>query len=249
MPRARRSLPRGLVGVITVALLAALPSSAGAFGENGGTEVSNATAPAGGAVLTHTDNIPANATQGSVGVQPDPGTDAHAFDEITGTLVDNFPQLGNLSKRNQAVVACVMLSFLPYVKQIPDEPITFSDVQLQALLLSVCLQMAASIPSTPVAADHATAASGHCGVLNPAITLQITRTRHGYKATKVGVIRKASKPRLTVTCRRSGKGFVISIRARKRGQKLRAAGAPQLAIAYHNPSNKPVGIRTTFKVN
>jgi hypothetical protein len=249
MPRARRSVVRGLVMVSAIALAATLPSSASAFGENGGTEVSNGTAPANGTMVTHTDDIPANATQASFGVQPQPGTDAHAFDEITGVLVDDFPWLSKISKRNQAVVACVMLSYLPYANKAADEPITIVDAEKQLMLLSVCLQMAASIPGPPTARDRATAAAGGCGRLNPAVKLQITRTSRGYQGKVIGKIRDASRPRLTVKCRRSGKGLLFTVKPRKRGQKLRAAGGPQLAIAYRNPTNKPVGIRTTFKVN
>jgi hypothetical protein len=102
---ARRALARGVAMLCAMAAIAATPSSALAFGSHGGTETSNGTAPADGSLITHTDAIPAGATQGSLGVQPLPGTDASAFDDVTAVLVQDFPWLGKLSKRGQATLA------------------------------------------------------------------------------------------------------------------------------------------------
>jgi hypothetical protein len=249
MLRVRRSFAIGLVVIGATSTLAALPTPAIAFGSHGGTEVSTGTAPADGTLLTHTDEIPADATQASFGVQPTPGTDPHAFDEITTVLVEDFPWLAKTSKRSQAVLACAMLSYLPIVNKPMDQPITFSDVQLQVMVLNVCLRMALSIPSAPAARDRARSAATACGRLNPKVTLRLTHARGRYRGVVSSAIRAASRPRLTVSCRRSGKGLVLTIRPRKRGQALRKAAGPTLAIGYRNPSRKPVGIRTTFKVN
>lgn len=247
MLRAQHLVAVGLVA-IGVAIVGGAPAPAWAFGQDGGTETSTGTAPANGTMVTQTDDIPATATEGSFGVQPMDGTDAHAFDEITTVLVQDFPWLAKTSKRSQATLACVMLSYLPYASKPIDEPVTFSDVQLQVMLLSVCLKMAASIPQ-PAAARDARAAPGACGRLNAAVTVKITHSRSGYRGVVSSKIRTAKNSRLTVTCRRSGKGLVLTVRPRKRGQTLRAAGGPTLALAYNNPTTKPVGLRTTFKVN
>jgi hypothetical protein len=252
MLRVRQQLAIVLAVIGLSAIAAAAPSSSWAFGSNGGTEVSTGTAPADGTMLTHTDEIPAGATQGSFGVQPQPGTDAHAFDEVTAVLVEDFPWLAKNSKRSQATLACVLMSYLPFANAPTNEPITFTEVERQVMLLQVCLQMAASIPastpSTP-ARDTAHSAAGACGRLNPAITVTITRPHGKYRGVVTGKIHNANRPRLTVTCRRAGKGLLLTIKPRRHGQRLRAAAGPSLAIAYRNPTSKPVGIRTTFKVN
>lgn len=234
-----------------VVVLAAVPTSVAAFPPNGGTETSTGTAPADGALVTHTDDLPANATQGSIDVQPLPGTDPHVFDDLTAALVDSSPQLSKISKHAQAVLVCVLLSYLPYTSGPTDEPITYTNVSLQLVLLSVCLRMAQSIPNTPAAAAHdrARAAAGACGRLARGVPIRITRTRAGYTAVVNGKLRAPSRPGLTVSCRRKGKGLLLSIRPKKRGETLRRAGSPTLAIAYSNPTSKPAGIRTTFKAN
>ncbi len=251
MLRARRSWAGCLATVGAVVVLAALPSPASSFPKNGGTETSTGTAPAEGALVTHTDDIPANATQGSLDAQPLPGTDPTAFDDVTAALVQTFPNLAKNSKHSQAVLACVLLSYLPYTSGPRDEPITYSNVNLQLVFLNVCLRMALSIPNTPgtAARDRAHAAAGACGRLAKAVPILITRTRSGYTAVVNGKLRPASRPGLAVSCRRSGKGFLLSVRPKKRGQTLRQAGSPTLAIAYSNRTTKPVGIRTTFKAN
>ena len=236
-----------IVGVVIV--LAALPGSALGCGKDGCTETSTGTAPPDGSLVTHTDAIPADATQGSFTVQPMAGTDPNAFDEVTSVLVDSFPWLSKVSKRNQAVLACALISYLPFASKPQDEPITYTDLDRQVMLLNICLRMALSIPNTPAARAHARAAAGACGQIMAAVTVKISHTRAGYRGVVAGKLHKPGRTSLRVSCHRKGKGIVLNVRPRKRGQTLRQAGGPTLAIAYHNPSSKPVGIRTTFKVN
>ena len=54
----RRLLALGLIIVASAAMLALTPSSLEAFPQNGGSETSTGNAPAGGAELTHTDQLP-----------------------------------------------------------------------------------------------------------------------------------------------------------------------------------------------
>jgi len=247
MPRARRSFAVGLITVGSAVLMATIPSSAQAFPANGGTEVSTGSAPPGGALITNTDPIPTNATQGSILLQPLPGTDPHDFDELTASLVEGWPWLQNVSKRNQARLACVLISFLPIAIKDEDLPITFEDVHLQVALLNICLRMAQSIPSP--ARDQAGAARAACGRVDAAVTVRVTHSRSGYVATVISKIGKVSRPSLTVSCGRRGKGLLLSVRPRARGRTLRQAGGTGLAIAYQNSTKKAVGIRTTFRAN
>lgn len=245
MPRARPALP---VGVLTIAMtvMIGLAAPAQAFPPNGGSETSTGTAPANGSLITATDNIPPSATQGSFAIQPLPGTDAGAFDEVTSVLVEDFPWLAKQSKRSQAVLACVLMSYLPIAYKPPDYVYTFRDLELQAAMLNVCLRMALAIPKPPAASDHAHAAAGACGRIDAAVRVKLTHSAAGYRGAVSSAIRKVTRPRLKVTCRRKGKGVLLTVRPRKRGQSLRSAAGPKLAIAYTNPTSKPVGIRTTF---
>jgi hypothetical protein len=242
---ARPALP---LGVLTIAMtvLIGLAAPAQAFPPNGGSETSTGTAPANGSLITATDNIPASATQGSLAIQPMPGTDAGAFDEVTSVLVEDFPWLAKQSKRSQAVLACALMSYLPIASRPSGYVYTFHDLELQAAILNVCLRMALAIPKPPAASDRAHAATGACGRIDAAVTVKLTHSAAGYRGAVSGAIRKVKRPRLKVTCRRRGKGFLLTVRPRKRGQSLRSAGGPKLAIAYANPTSKSVGIRTTF---
>jgi hypothetical protein len=249
---------RTAVGVITlVAAIAATgpavrarartaPIATAAFD---GSETSTGTAPAGGALLTNTDQIPATATQGSIQVEPLPGDDGHAFDEILPTIVDMYPNLQGKSKHVQAAVACVFMSFFPFAFKPQDEPLTLSDVGIQAVFLRTCLRMALSIPIPPAARDASASASAACSRLNVAAPATLTRTRSGYRTV---VSARRYTPRRTpiaVSCRRSGKGLLLTVRPRVRGQTLRKVGISALGIAYRNPSKKSLRIRTTFRAH
>src|SRR5246127_476541 len=236
MPRSAAIVAVALASIVALAV----PSVAGAFGTAGGTEVITSTTPANGQSFASTDAIPAKATQGSFGVQPMPGTSPDDFDAITSVLVDDFPSLGKLSKRGQATVACILISSLPLYYANDDHIYTYADVQLQLLLLNVCLQMALSIPKA--GHDGAAVAAARCGQVSAARKVTISRSRSGYKAVVIGKAPPVRRPALTVTCRRSGRGLLMTVRPRKRGQTLRQAGVPALAIAYRNPTSRPVRI-------
>jgi hypothetical protein len=245
MLRARPALPLSVVMIAMMVMMGPV-APAHAFPRNGGSETSTGIAPANGSLITATDNIPPRATQGSFAIQPLPGTDAGAFDEVTSVIVEDFPWLAKQSKRSQAVLACVLMSYVPIAYKPADYVFTFSDLELQAAMLKVCLQMALAIPKPPAASDRAHAATGACGRIDAAVTVKLTHSAAGYRGGVSGAIRKVKRPRLKVTCRRRGKGVLLTVRPRKRGQSLRSAGGPKLAIAYANPTSKSVGIRTTF---
>lgn len=80
------------------------------------------------------------------------------------------------------------------------------------------------------------------------MTVRVTHSRSGYHVTTVGLSGRISRPGLNVSCRRSGSGLLIRVKPRNRRQTLPQA-APELGIAYDNPSQKTVRIRTTFTAN
>jgi hypothetical protein len=236
------------LAVITTCAVGTAAAPALACAKKGCTETSTGTAPAGGSLLTHTDQVPAGATTGSFKLEPLPGTDPHAFDEVTSVLVESFPWLAKTSKRNQARLACALLSYLPFAAGPTDQPITYENAERQVMLLTICLRMAQSIPAQPAARVEAHSAASACGRFDAGVNVKVTHTKSGYRGEVTTKITKASHPRLVVSCHRSGGGLLLNVRPRKHGQKLRAAAGPTLAIAYANPSSKPVGIKTTFKV-
>jgi hypothetical protein len=229
------------------------PTAVTACASTGCTESTTLSVPPGGAGETTTDSIPANSTQGSINLQPVGPSDQQAFDGLVNTLLDNNPGLisPKLNQRSKRILTCVFLSYLPFTSEYPDATsVVVTGTLLQVPLLNACLQLALSFPPTPAAADSAGSASARCARFDAAITLQITRSRSGYR----GVIAsKARRPTgrspAVISCRRSGRGLLLTIRPRVRGQKLPKVVGPRLGIAYANPGKQPVSVHTTFKVN
>jgi len=243
----RRSLAIGFVLAGVAVTMALTASPLGAFPATGGSETSDGSAPAGGAEVTHTDNLPPDATQGSIAVQPLAGDDLNSFNQMIAVVVETVPNAGKLSKRGQATLGCVLMSYLNIASQPPDHVFTFTDLNLQAAMLNVCLHLAQSLPGA--AQTAAQAATATCARVDAAVTVRITHSRSGYHVTTVGRRTRISRPGLNVTCRHAGSGLLIGVAPGKRGQTLPQAGAPQLGIAYSNPGKKTVRIRTTFTAN
>jgi len=229
------------------------PTAVAACAGLGCVESTTVTVPGPGEAETLTDKIPSDSTQGSINLQPAGPSDQQVFDGLVDDLLANNPGLipPKLNRRSQRILTCVYVSYAGHIpSDYPDQVGSKVFAQLlQPLLLNACLDLALSFPNPPAAADTASAASGPCAQFGAAVTLQITRSRSGYK----GVISsKASRPSrrqpATITCRRSGRGLVLTVRPRVRGQKLPQVVGPMLSVAYRNPTNKPVTVHTTFKV-
>ncbi|HLW96233.1 MAG TPA: hypothetical protein VKS25_12720 [Solirubrobacteraceae bacterium] len=243
----RHSLARGAIVAAVAVTVALTASSLGAFPATGGSETSDGSAPAGGAELTHTDNLPVNATQGSIAVQPLSADDLSSFNAMIAAVVDTVPNAAKLSKKGQATLGCVLMSYLNIANQTPGHVYTFTDLDLQAAMLNICLQLAQSLPGATH--NQARAAAATCGRIDAAVTVRITHSSSGYRVTTLRRRARLSRPGLNVTCRHAGTGLLIGVAPGKTGQTLPQAGAPQLGIAYSNPSKATVGIRTTFTAN
>jgi hypothetical protein len=260
MVAARRSI--GIVAIATVATIAANcadvqagprsdPLAVAACAPIGCTESTTLTLPAGGEGQAVTDAIPANATQGSINQQPTASTDQQDFDKLVNTLVSDNPNLipPRLNQRSKRILTCVFVSYGPLAFNYGDEnfPVALAHI-FQALALNACLKLVLSFPSG--ASDGARSASARCGRFDAAVAIQITHSRSGYSGVINGrTHRPSGRPPATISCRRSGRGVLLTIRPRVRGQRLRAVVGPMLSIGYRNPTNKPVSVATTFKVN
>jgi hypothetical protein len=250
MLTARCSL--GICIVATVAAMGAIAPAAQACAKNGCTESTHLTVPAGGAGETLTDQIPASSTQGSINLQPAGLSDQQAFDGLVDTLLTDNPGLipPKLNQRSKRILSCVFLSYLPFTSDYPDKAPVATGSILQAFVLDACLQLALSFPPAPAAVDSASTAAAACARFDAAVTLQITRTRSGYRGVMSGKARRPSgRPPAVISCRRSGRGLLLTIRPRGRGRKLRQVIGAKLGIAYSNRTKKPVSVHTTFKVN
>jgi hypothetical protein len=245
-----RSLRIGVL--VAVAATAASAPAAVACNSTGCTETSQLTVPAGGSGETLTDRIPPGATKGSITIKPtDPG-DQQVFDSLVDSLLENNPGLipVKLNRRSQRILSCVYVSYLPFLSNFPDSAPLASASIAQAMFLDACLQLALSFPPMPPAARSARSAKAACARFDAAVTLQVTHRRSGYSGTMIGKARRPSgRSPAVISCRRSGGGLRIDIRPRRRGQKLRKVIGPKLGVAFRNPTNKPVTVRTALTVN
>jgi len=231
-----------VVGIVALGV-AALPGGAQAFGENGGTETGQATAPANGMATESTDTLPANSTQADITVTP-PLSDEEFFGHVKAVL--GGPYHVNFSDR---ALHCIFMT-----EDVSKDSNYFPGYQikgktLQVLFLYACLELALEV-SVNGAQDHAQpAAAGGCFIKPAGAAIKTTRSGSSYSAS-VGPAPPSRKRRTTVklSCRRTAKGLVIKIRPRKRGQKLRSAIGSQLQVGFANPTSHAVPLKISFTV-
>jgi hypothetical protein len=178
-----------------------------------------------------------------------------AFGDLVAAVVDQYPAVGKLKKVNQRIVTCALLAQFSNQqydfgesKPVDFEAFTFGS---QGAFLTLCLRLAYQVSAQqPAAATDAGAASAACSQVQASIPITVTRTRRGYVG-KVSASphRTTARTPIAVACRRSGVGFRVGIRPRRRGRTLSQVGAKSLGIAYANHTSTPLAIRTTFKVN
>jgi hypothetical protein len=231
-----------LVGAIG-ALVIALPSAAHAFGENGGTENAQLPMPAQGIGSAQTDQLPAKATQANVTVTPQL-TDAQFFAGLSFALGHSV-----LVDFTDRVESCVIVTkaVIKNPNYFPNYTIP-NDRTLQALFLAACLETAleVSLQQEMAARD----ASAGCATRTQAMSIQVGRSGSGYSA-KVGPTTKrprTRRPAYTMSCQITGRGLVLKIRPRKRGQRLRSAVGPTLQLGVVNPTSHPMRLKVSFTV-
>jgi hypothetical protein len=239
------------MAVVTAAALLASP--AWAFGEHGGTETSNVTVPGPGNATTQTDQLPAAATQATIKVEDPTNTDlgASGFEKLVDVVVDANPKFGNVNRTAQRIITCAFISALIGNGIDGDQSYTFteSDPVFETFTLNMCLRIALAL-SHLHAADVAAPASSSCFMAAHAIAVKITKTRAGYTGQVNGRSHKTSLRRepAVVSCRRTRRGLQLSIRPRARAKTLHQAVGATLGIAYVNPTNHPLRVRTSFTV-
>jgi hypothetical protein len=239
------------LGVVTALVLLAPPASA--FGPNGGTETSNLTVPGPGNATTATDQLPAAATEATIAVGEPTNIDlgASGFEKLVDVVVETNPKFANVNRTAQRIIACAFISALVNNGIAGDDSYTFteSDPVFETFTLNMCLRIALAL-SHLHAADVATPASSACYTASHAIAVKITKTRAGYTGQVNGRSRKTTLRHapVIVTCHRTRRGLQLRIRPRVRGKTLRQAVGPTLGMAYVNPSNQPVRVRTSFTV-
>lgn len=237
--------PRCRIALVAWAIVlgvGTMPAAAQAFPANGGTETARLNMPADGIGEASTDQLPAKATQADIAVTP--VSDAEFFGHLQGFMQNGGPV--NFADRG---TLCVGLT-----ETLAKNPSYFPGYEvkgktLQLLFLYACLELALHV-SLAEANDLAHSAASGCFVTPIKIGMRISRSGSGYSAnvTPAPKSLKLARSKVNLTCRPTAKGYVVKIRPRKRGQKLRSTIGPTLPIGFINPQGHPVGLKIAFSV-
>jgi hypothetical protein len=200
-----------------------------------------------------TDTVPSQASEADATVEPSVDT-AAGFKSMWTTVVANNPSLNKVkSAFVQKLVVCDMIAnaFSVFDAQkvymemdnVPEHRVP----DVYAASLYVCLAIAFSQPPPGSASAQIahTAAASPCQA-NVAAPIQIARSGSGFLVSAHGTTSKARRPAVAVSCRRKGRGIVITLKPRRRGRKLRPLIGPHLSIGFANRSTSPVHLTTTF---
>jgi hypothetical protein len=200
-----------------------------------------------------TDTVPSKASEADATVEPSIDT-AAGFKSMWTTVVANNPSLNNVkSAFLQKLIVCDMIAnafsvveaqqVYMQTENVPEHQVP----DVYAASLYVCLAIAFSQPPPGGTSGHIahTASAAPCQA-NVAAPIQIARSGSGYLVSAHGTTAKAKRPAVLVSCRRKGRGIVITLKPRRRGRKLRPLIGPHLSIGYANRGTSPVHLTTTF---
>jgi hypothetical protein len=199
-----------------------------------------------------TDTVPAKASQATIFVVPSIDTTA-GFNSMWTTLVAGNPPLGNVkSTFVQKLIVCDLIAQTLTVIDAQKAYMTSEDVPEQqftdsySATLTVCLAIAFAQPPAGGASGHIAHTAAALCHANVAVPMQVARSGSGYLVAAKGMTSKAKPPPVTVSCRRKGRGIMITLRARRRGRKLRQLIGPHLSIGFANRGTSPVHLATTY---
>ena len=194
-----------------------------------------------------TDTVPSTARTADVTLTPNAPPDKVPFDSLWVAITASQPKLeGIKNKVVQRFVTCQLLAFALTGQAVENGGVTvhaktFKDAY--AATFYVCLTLA--FDEAPASTASA-AASRPCQAL-VGVPIQISRSGSTYTVGAQGRTFKPRRPPLAVSCRRKGKGLVISLRPRRRGRRLRGLLGPHLTIGFANRGSSSVHFRSTFR--
>jgi hypothetical protein len=201
-----------------------------------------------------TDVVPTKATTASEFLEPLNASELTEFDATWTTVVDSFPNFGNIkSVPVRRVLTCAVMARAAAIllQGAYDEPMEgeVTSENAYAAYLAVCVHMTV-LAQKATAATATLAAAGQsskCAKADVSVAVMVSRTGSGYHATLLGSTSKASgRTPLRISCRAKGAGMLVSLRPRAKHRRLGRLVGPHLSLGFSNPTNASVGIRTTF---
>jgi hypothetical protein len=215
-------------------------------------ESGDVTTPPGGTASQTTDTVPSLANAESLIMEPFTTDELASFDSLWEGVAVGYPKLAGINNVTvRRVITCAIISrnvgnvYGAFTKASVVTKSVAAD-NANAAILAMCIQAAVSgQQAVGVARDAASA--NRCGTAVVSLPVQISRSGSRYTISANTTVSRAKRAPLVVSCQAKGKGLVINLRTRKRGQKLRSVVGSKFSIGYSNQSKHSVGVHATFR--
>jgi hypothetical protein len=193
------------------------------------------------------------ATFGSPPIEPGAKTMAVKVDPLTPSERRTFNSLQTVLAASKSAkdrfLTCIQLFKEAQQAERNDNKRYKLDVEstpLSSLFLAACIEMAAELsrpapqPPPPTTARSAQAA---CPQAAFRIGMRVRGSGPRRSAVLQGTARTARRPALKVSCRRSGDGYLLRVRPRRRGRPLRSVAGDRLRLGFVSPSDATSSVR------
>jgi hypothetical protein len=215
-------------------------------------ESGDVSTPPGGSAIQTTDTVPSLSNAESLIMQPFTTDELVDFDNLWDEVAVGYPKLAAINNVTvRRVITCALVS-----RAVGNIYGTFSKGTMvtktvagdnaSTAVLAMCIQ-AAVTGQQAVGAARAAASANHCSTAVVSFPVGISRSGSRYTISANTTVSRAARAPLAVSCQAKGKGLVIKLRTRKRGQKLRSVVGPKFSIGYSNQSTRSVGAHVTFR--
>jgi hypothetical protein len=215
-------------------------------------ESGDVTTPPGGSAIETTDTVPSLSKAESLIMQPFSTDELADFDNLWDEVAVGYPKLAGINNVTvRRVITCALISRAVgniYGAFSKGGMVTKSVAgdNANAAVLAMCIQ-AAVTGQQAVGVARDAASSNHCSTAVVSFPVQISRSGSRYTISANTTVSRAARAPLAISCQAKGKGLVIKLRTRKRGQKLRSVVGPKFSIGYSNQSKRSVGAHVTFR--
>jgi hypothetical protein len=208
--------------------------------------------PPGGEATQTTDTVPSLSNATSLIMEPFTTDELADFDNLWEGVADGYPKFAGINNVTvRRVITCALIS-----RTVGNVYGTFSKGTVvtrtvagdnaNAAVLAMCIQAAVTgQQAVGVAGDAASA--NHCSTAVVSFPVQVSRSGSRYTISANTTVSRAARAPLAVSCQAKGKGLVIKLRTRKRGQKLRSVVGSKFSVGYSNQSKHSVGAHVTFR--
>jgi hypothetical protein len=215
-------------------------------------ESGDVTTPPDGSAIQTTDTVPSLSNAVSTIMQPFSTDELADFDNLWEGVAAGYPKLAGIKNVTvRRVITCALISrdvaniYGAFTNKTMVQKQVAAD-NANAAVLAMCIQAAVTgQQAVGVARDAASA--NRCSTAVVSFPVQISRSGSRYTISANTTVSRAARAPLAVSCQAKGKGLVIKVRTRKRGQRLRSVVGPKFGIGYSNQTKRSVGAHVTFR--